>query len=72
MTLKSKMPDNIDTLDVLWGAEEIAQALNLNPRRLRHMASKGDLPVGKVRGRLFAFRERLFEHLDRLSQRGQA
>lgn len=64
--------NNAGALDVLWGAEAIAQALNLSPRQLRHMVKKGDLPVGKLRGKLFARRERLLEHLEKLSQGGEA
>lgn len=53
---------------IIWGAENIARELGLSPRQVRYMAERGRLPIGKVGTRLFAQRERLLEHLEKLSQ----
>ena len=60
------------SLGIIWGAKDIARALGLEPRQVRYMAERGRLPIGKVGNRLFARRERLLEHLEKLSQGGEA
>ncbi len=61
-----------ESLGLIWGADDIARVLDLKPRQVRYMAERGRLPIGKVGNRLFAQRERLLEHLEKLSQGGEA
>lgn len=53
-------------LDLLWGAEAIAKALNLkNRRQAFHMLESGLLPgVKKIGGQWVASRKRLREHFE--------
>ncbi|WP_338722389.1 DNA-binding protein [Devosia sp. XK-2] len=46
-------------LDVLWGAQAIAEVINRTERQTKHMLSKGELPGKKVGGRWCASRSRL-------------
>lgn len=59
--------DNERSNEVLWGAAEIGEFLNMSERRVYHLVEKSLLPVGRLKGRLFARPERLIDHLDRLA-----
>lgn len=49
--------------EIIWGAENIARELGLSKRQVYYMASRGDLPIGKVCGKLYVLKRCLFEHL---------
>ena len=59
--------DSNDQSDIIWGAEQISDLLGLTKRQVYYLAERGDLPVGKLRTRLFARRSTLLQFLDRLS-----
>lgn len=54
-------------VEFIWGAESIARLLGLTKRQVYYMAERGDLPIGRIRGKLYAVRARLVDHLDVLS-----
>ena len=49
----------MQAIDVLWGAEEIAKAIKRTPRQVNHMLSTRALPAKKVAGRWCASRAEL-------------
>jgi hypothetical protein len=50
-------------LDLLWGAEAIAKALNLkNRRQAFHLLEGGKIPARKVGNQWVASRQKLREH----------
>jgi hypothetical protein len=58
------MPDqskNDDDLDLLWGAAQIAQAINCPERRTWYLLAKGKLPAKKCGRTWVISRERLRE-----------
>lgn len=58
------MAEESDTLDLLWGAEEIGAFLGRTPRQAWEALNKGELPARKINGRWAASRKalrRLFE-----------
>ncbi|WP_311272132.1 MULTISPECIES: helix-turn-helix domain-containing protein [unclassified Rhizobium] len=57
------MTNNTETkqLDLLWGAEEIAQAIGRSRRSTFDMLDKGQLPAKKVNGRWVIERSKLVE-----------
>jgi hypothetical protein len=46
-------------LDLLWGAEAIGKALDVNPRKAFHLLEKKAIPAKKVGGRWVASRRGL-------------
>ena len=68
--MQSKMDcisDSNAQSDIIWGAEQISALLGLTKRQVYYLVGRGDLPVGKLRSRLFAKRSTLLQFLDRLS-----
>ena len=55
-------------LDLLSGAEEIAEFLGEPIRRTRYMLEKRDLPAFKWRGRWYCRKSKLRELIERLEQ----
>lgn len=53
------MTDQPVTLDLLWGAENIAAFIGRTERQTKDALSKGHLPGRKVNGRWVASREAL-------------
>jgi hypothetical protein len=53
--------------EFISGAESIARLLGPTKRQVYYMAERGDLPIGRIRGKLYALRSRLVDHLDVLS-----
>ena len=47
--------------DLIWGVEEIAEAIGREERATYHLLSKGQLPARKVGGRWVASRDRLMK-----------
>ena len=39
--------DDIEELDLLWGADEIADEINRNPREVYHMLKNGTLKAAR-------------------------
>jgi hypothetical protein len=63
MSFCSPDPTNDIANDILWGAEEIAEAIGRKPGPVYHMLELGHLPARKV-GRLWtASRRKLLAHL---------
>ncbi len=48
-----------EPLDLLWGATEIAKAIQATPRKTFELLERGDIPARKVRGRWVASRAQL-------------
>ncbi|TNB48205.1 hypothetical protein FF124_07660 [Martelella lutilitoris] len=54
--------ENAETLDLIWGVEDIGKAIGRNYRQTYHMIKSGRLPVVKQLGeRYFASRKELFD-----------
>lgn len=53
------MKNESRTLDIIWGAKAIAEALNLTNRQAFYMLERGALPVKKVGGKWCADRDEL-------------
>ncbi|PWE55595.1 hypothetical protein DEM27_15490 [Metarhizobium album] len=51
------MPDS--SLELVWGAAEIAKLIGRSPRSTFHMLDNGELPAKKVGGRWVAERNQL-------------
>lgn len=49
--------------DYLWGAKAIAEYLGLTERQVRYAEERGELPIGRSCGRLFASRRILDGYL---------
>ncbi|WP_094447848.1 hypothetical protein [Rhizobium sp. N4311] len=48
-----------DSMDLIWGAAEIAKIIGRSPRATFHMLDTGELPAKKVGGRWVAERGQL-------------
>ncbi|PWI54815.1 hypothetical protein B5K03_08835 [Rhizobium phaseoli] len=48
--------DEKDSMDLIWGAAEIAKLIGRSPRATFHMLDSGELPAKKVCGRWVAER----------------
>ncbi|MEZ0002048.1 hypothetical protein ABIA18_003845 [Sinorhizobium fredii] len=48
-----------DSMDLIWGAAEIAKLIGRSPRATFHMLDNGELPAKKVGGRWVAERGNL-------------
>ncbi|MDK1377120.1 MULTISPECIES: helix-turn-helix domain-containing protein [unclassified Sinorhizobium] len=48
-----------ETMDLIWGAEEIAKFIGRSQRAVFHMLDNGELPAKKVGGRWVAERSQL-------------
>jgi|GEM_PF-3614018 len=58
------MTDGVDrSVDILWGARDIGQAIGLSPRRTFALLDGGHLPAKKVAGRWCARKSELLAHL---------
>ena len=57
---------NTEELDLIWGAADIARALNLkSERQAFHMLASGELPAARKVGRLWVVsRKKLREHFE--------
>ena len=44
-------PSNTQNLELIWGADRIAQAIGVSTRRAFYMLESGQLPAKKVGGR---------------------
>jgi hypothetical protein len=53
------MPDDAKDDEMLWGAEAIAKALNLESVQIYYLLKTGALPVSKVGGRWVSTRRKL-------------
>ncbi|MGV8831244.1 MAG: DNA-binding protein [Devosia sp.] len=53
------MSDQPVTLDLLWGAKPIGEALGLTERQAKYMLANNEIPGRKVGGRWVASREAL-------------
>jgi hypothetical protein len=54
--------DNLEPLDLVWGAAAIAALIGRTPRQVWEALDKGELPARKVNGRWVASREALRRH----------
>ncbi|CAH0133348.1 hypothetical protein SRABI05_00103 [Agrobacterium fabrum] len=54
-------PDKTDTLDLIWGAEEIGKVIGRSTRVTFDMLDKGQLPAKKVHGRWVIARQKLID-----------
>jgi excisionase family DNA binding protein len=57
-------PQETETLDLLWGAEKIAEALGRTKRSVFHLLENGELPARKVGGRWVVSRRALLAHFE--------
>ncbi|CAN7172967.1 DNA-binding protein [Rhizobium leguminosarum] len=53
------MPDKENSMDLIWGGEEIAKVIGRTPRITFSLLEKGELPARKVGGRWVAERSKL-------------
>ncbi|MBX4873259.1 DNA-binding protein [Rhizobium bangladeshense] len=53
------MPDKENSMDLIWGGEEIAKVIGRTPRITFSLLEKGELPAKKVGGRWVAERSKL-------------
>lgn len=53
--------------DYLWGAKAIAEHLGLSERQVRYAEERGELPIGRSCGKLFASKRLLDGHLEELA-----
>ncbi|HCR65612.1 MAG TPA: hypothetical protein DIW38_03745 [Oceanicaulis sp.] len=53
--------------DYLWGAKAIAEYLGLSERQVRYAEERGELPIGRSCGKLFASKRLLDGHLEELA-----
>nr|WP_026479354.1 hypothetical protein [Ahrensia sp. 13_GOM-1096m] len=53
------MTVKIDSVDLIWGAEEIAKLIGRSRRSTFHMLEKGELPAKRVGSRWVAERGKL-------------
>jgi len=51
--------ESLKSLDLIWGAKNIGEAVNLEPRKAFHALETGAIPAKKVGGRWVADRESL-------------
>ena len=61
MKIDVKTTEAQESLDLIWGAERIAQEVNLNVRQTFYALEKGSIPAKKVGGKWVAERGRLRE-----------
>lgn len=52
------------SIDLIWGAESIAEALGRTRRSTFHLLEKGEIPAKKVGGRWVASRDALRKHFE--------
>jgi len=53
------MAENEQKMDLIWGAEDIAELIGRTPRVTFHLLTTGALPAKKVGGRWVAERNKL-------------
>ncbi|MCO6180270.1 DNA-binding protein [Ciceribacter sp. RN22] len=54
---------DVQSDDLVWGANAIARVINRTDRQTFHMLDAGELPAKKVGGRWVASRKKLLEFL---------
>jgi hypothetical protein len=54
--------------DLICGVAAIATEIGESPRRTQHLCDKRDIPVFKMRGRLYARRSSLRQHFEELER----
>lgn len=54
--------------DLMWGAKAIGVETGLDEKQVWHVAEHGQLPIGRVGGRLVASKKALREHFARITQ----
>jgi len=52
--------------DLVWGAKEIGEELNLTTRQVFHAYENSQIPIGKVMGKYVASTSKLHAYFDRL------
>ncbi|WP_085034094.1 hypothetical protein [Ensifer aridi] len=57
--MKSNQENTTGSIDLIWGAAEIAKLIGRSPRATFHMLDSGELPAKKVGGRWVAERGKL-------------
>ena len=58
--------NNMQEADFLYGANAIAAFLDMKPRQVHHLRETGQLPLGKIGGRLFALKSQLRNFMNSL------
>jgi hypothetical protein len=58
----SKVKDEKEEHDLVWGASQIAAVINRTRSQTFHILESGELPARKVSGRWVASRKRLLAH----------
>ncbi|ANL48673.1 hypothetical protein AMC87_CH04052 [Rhizobium phaseoli] len=53
------MSENENSMELIWGGEEIAKIIGRTPRITFHLLTTGELPAKKVGGRWVAERSKL-------------
>jgi excisionase family DNA binding protein len=59
MEPRDRTNSNEKSLNLIWGAEAIAEALGVSVRKTFHLLESGHLPATKIGGRWVVARERL-------------